>query len=214
MGLLKRISDKVKELQPEQDILFLHCIIHQEVLCRKVLKLNHVVTVVTKVVNFIRGRALNHRQFVGFLKEIESDFNEIPYYIEVRWLSIGKVLDRFQYLLDEIVSSLSIKEKLHDFPELQNEAWLNDFLFSVDIVKYLNERNINLQGKNQLAFNVHSNVKAFMIKLNLFAENLNKKLLNQFPSLQTRRESLKNADFLKNSFSDFKISKLLKNLYH
>uniref|UniRef100_A0A023F0X1 Proteinral transcription factor ii-i repeat domain-containing protein 2b n=1 Tax=Triatoma infestans TaxID=30076 RepID=A0A023F0X1_TRIIF len=199
VGLLKRIRDKVKELQPEHDILFLHCIIHQEVLCRKVLKLNHVVTVVTKVVNFIRGRAVNHRQFVEFLKEIESDFYEIPYYTEVRWLSIGKVLDRFQYLLDEIVSFLSIKEKLHDFPELQNRAWLNDFSFSVDIVKYLNELNINLQGKNQFAFNMHSNVKAFMTKLNLFAENFNNKLLNHFPSLQARRESLKNTDFFKYS---------------
>ncbi|KAI0980303.1 hypothetical protein GJ496_005853 [Pomphorhynchus laevis] len=97
--------------------------------------MNHVVTVVTKVVNFIRGRAVNHRQFVEFLKEIESDFYEIPYYTEVRWLSIGKVLDRFQYLLDEIVLFLSIKEKLHDFPELQNKAWLNDFSFSVDIIE-------------------------------------------------------------------------------
>lgn len=33
--LLKRISDEVKELQPEQDILFLHSIIHQVVLCRE-----------------------------------------------------------------------------------------------------------------------------------------------------------------------------------
>ncbi|XP_026480929.1 general transcription factor II-I repeat domain-containing protein 2B-like [Ctenocephalides felis] len=82
VGLLNRICDKVKELQPEHDILFLHCIIHQEVLCRKVLKLNHLV--VTKVVNFIRGRAINHRQFVEFLKEIESDFYEIPYYTEAR----------------------------------------------------------------------------------------------------------------------------------
>ena len=46
---------------------------------------------------------------------------------------------------------------------------------------------------------MHSNVKALMIKLNLFAENFNKKLLNHFPSLQTRRESLKNTDFLKYS---------------
>ncbi|KCZ78548.1 hypothetical protein H311_00417 [Anncaliia algerae PRA109] len=90
------------------------------------------------------------------MKEIEGDFYEIPYYTEVRWLSNDKVLDRFQYLLDEIVSFLSIKEKNHDFPEMQNRAWLNDFSFLVDILKYLNELNINLQGKKQLAFNMHS----------------------------------------------------------
>ncbi|XP_026469377.1 general transcription factor II-I repeat domain-containing protein 2B-like [Ctenocephalides felis] len=173
--------------------------LHKRIRDKKSLKLNHVVTVVTKVVNFIRGRAVNHRQFFEFLKEIESDFYEIPYHTEVRWLSIGKVLERFQYLLDEIVSFLLIKGKLHNFPELQNKAWLNDFSFSVDIVKYLNELNINLQGKNQFAFNMHSNVKAFMTKLNLFAENFNNKLLNHFPSLQARRESLKNTDFFKYS---------------
>ncbi|KCZ76845.1 hypothetical protein H311_02151 [Anncaliia algerae PRA109] len=72
---------------------------------QKGFKLNTVVTVVTKVVNFIQGRVVNHRQFVEFLKKIEDDFYEIFYYTEVRWLSNDKILDRFQYLLDEIVSS-------------------------------------------------------------------------------------------------------------
>lgn len=195
VGLLKRISDKVKQLQPRQEILFLHCIIHQETLCKKVLKLNHVIKVVTKVVNFIRG--LNHRQFVEFLKEIESDFYEIPYYTEVRWLSIGKVLESFKILFDEIVAFLSIKEKIQDFPELQDEAWLNDFLFSVDILKYLSELNMALQGKNQFAFHMYTKVKAFLTKLNLFAANFDNKLLNHFPSLLPRQEILNNNDYHK-----------------
>ena len=62
VGLLKRMQDKVKEMNPEQKLTFLHCIIHQEVLCKSVLKMNHVVDVVTKTVNFIRARALNHRR--------------------------------------------------------------------------------------------------------------------------------------------------------
>lgn len=37
VGLLKRIKDKVKEKNPEQDVIFLHCIIHQESLCRSIL---------------------------------------------------------------------------------------------------------------------------------------------------------------------------------
>ena len=39
VGLLKRIQDKVKEETPDQDVIFLHCIIHQESLCKSVLKL-------------------------------------------------------------------------------------------------------------------------------------------------------------------------------
>jgi hypothetical protein len=34
VGLLKRIQDQVKETNPEHNI-FLHCIMHQEVLCKR-----------------------------------------------------------------------------------------------------------------------------------------------------------------------------------
>lgn len=49
-GLLKRIQDKVTEMNPEQKLVFLHCIIHQGVLCKSVIKINHVTDVVTKIV--------------------------------------------------------------------------------------------------------------------------------------------------------------------
>ena len=90
IGLLQRISDELKRI-PGKEIFFLHCIIHQEILRKntleKVLKLKHVISVVTKEVNFIRGRALNHRQFVNFLEKIECDFIDIPYHTVIRWLS-------------------------------------------------------------------------------------------------------------------------------
>lgn len=41
--LLKRIQDRVKEDNPEQEVIFIHCIIHQEALCKSVLQLDHVV---------------------------------------------------------------------------------------------------------------------------------------------------------------------------
>ena len=57
IGLLKRIQDQVAELNPDQTIIFLHCIIHQEVLSKCVLKMSLVVDTVTKVVNFIRAKS-------------------------------------------------------------------------------------------------------------------------------------------------------------
>ena len=48
VGLLKGIQDKVKEESPDQDVIFLHYIIHQGSLCKSVLKLNHVVNTVVK----------------------------------------------------------------------------------------------------------------------------------------------------------------------
>lgn len=107
--------------------MLLHCIIHQETLCKSVLKLKHVISVVTKVVNFIRGRALNHRQFITFLKEIECNFTDIPYHPDIRCLSLAKVLKRFHDFLEEIVNFLSAKDKLDEFYELTDKQWLNDF---------------------------------------------------------------------------------------
>ncbi|CAF91246.1 unnamed protein product, partial [Tetraodon nigroviridis] len=63
VGMLKRIQDRVKEDNPEQEVIFLHCIIHQEALCKSVLQLDHVVKPVVKLVSFIRARGLHHRQF-------------------------------------------------------------------------------------------------------------------------------------------------------
>ena len=61
VGLLKRLQIQVTE--PKR--IFLHCIIHQEVLWKCVLEMSHVVETVTKVVNCIRATSLNHRQFVS-----------------------------------------------------------------------------------------------------------------------------------------------------
>ena len=102
LGLLKRMQDKVTEVNSEQKLVFLHCIIHQNVLCKSVLKLNHVIDVITKTVNFIRARALNHRQFVSLLEEHENEHGDIGYHTAVRWLSLGKVLKRVWDLRAEI----------------------------------------------------------------------------------------------------------------
>ena len=196
IGLLKRLKDKMKRL-PGKEVIFLHCIIHQEILCKRVLKLKHVISVVTNVVNFIRGRALNHRQFSRFLKEIECDFTDIPYHTDIRWLSLAKVLKRFHDLLDEIINFLDVKDKLNEFCELKNEQWLNDFFFSVDILSFQNELNLLLQGKGLFVYDMYTNVTSFTRKLKLFSQQLQNKQLTHFPILQKRVKYLKCADFKK-----------------
>jgi hypothetical protein len=56
---------------------------------------------VDSAINFIRLCGLNHRQFKVFLDEIESEYRHV-YFSEVRWLSTGKVLQRFLSLLEDI----------------------------------------------------------------------------------------------------------------
>ncbi|PVD22950.1 hypothetical protein C0Q70_16210 [Pomacea canaliculata] len=61
-GLASRVIRKVVESNGTEP-LRLHCIIHQQNLCGKVLSLDHVMKIVVSTVNFIGSQALNHRIF-------------------------------------------------------------------------------------------------------------------------------------------------------
>ncbi|GCC23330.1 hypothetical protein chiPu_0001724 [Chiloscyllium punctatum] len=139
VGLLKRMQDKVTEIDPEQKLVFLHCIIHQQVLCKSVLKINHVVEVVTKIVNFIRARALNHRQFVALLEENATDHRDIDYHTAVRWLSLGKML-KSVWDLREAIQDFCVK-KGNGIPQLSDADWIADLGFAVDVTALMNELN-------------------------------------------------------------------------
>ena len=60
-GLSTRICKKVSD--EGGNPVNLHCIIHQQVLCAKHLPFDHVIKPVAKAINFIRSKALCHRQF-------------------------------------------------------------------------------------------------------------------------------------------------------
>ena len=66
-------------------------------------------SVVTKTVNFIRSKGLRHRQFQNLLSSLEADFEDVPKYCEICWLSRGKVLERIFKLKGEIQQFLEGK---------------------------------------------------------------------------------------------------------
>lgn len=185
------MQDKVTEINPVQKLTFLHCIIHQEVLCKTVLKMNHVVDAVTKTVNFIRGRALNHRQFVALLEENELEHGDISYHCTVRWLSLGKVLKSVWDLRDQI-QDFCVK-KGHDVPELSDEDWVADLRFAVDVTALMNELNVKLQCKGLFVHEMYSAVKAFMRKLQLLSSQVKDNILTHLPTL---KEATRSADHL------------------
>ena len=63
-------------------VMRFHCIIHQENLCPNSLKMQNVMSIVIKTVNFIRSKGLHHREFQELLHSIDADFQDIPYYTE------------------------------------------------------------------------------------------------------------------------------------
>ena len=75
-------------LWPEEipHLLSFHCIIHQEVLCAKIVSYDNC----TAIVILIRAKALNHRQFVGFLEEIETEYGDLYCIVKFDGLPEGK----------------------------------------------------------------------------------------------------------------------------
>lgn len=179
-GLVSRL--KSKALTYGVELKSFHCIIHQESLCSKKLKMEHVMNIVIKTVNWIRSHALNNRQFSALLEEMDAQYGCLIYYSEVRWLSRGAVLQRFFNLLKEINCFMISKNKI--VSELNNIDWIKDLAFLVDITTHLNVLNVQLQGKNKVITNMCDSIQSFTMKLKLWETQLVSNNLVHFPTLK------------------------------
>ena len=105
----------------------LHCIIHQQALCRKMLQTSDVMKTVVQIVNLIRGgnKAHRHRRFITFLEELNAEFSDLPLYTNIRWLRAGKVLKHFFGLRIDILSFLA--EELSEIHVYQTQLRIKTF---------------------------------------------------------------------------------------
>ncbi|KAG8222172.1 hypothetical protein J437_LFUL001263 [Ladona fulva] len=162
------------------NFLSYHCIIHQEVLCGRILPFEHVIKIVTKIVNFIRAVPLQHRLFKALLANSEEP--DLILYSKVRWLGKGKTLSRFVNLLEEIKNYLNSKDKT--FAELTDSCWLVDLGFITDVMEKLNNLNLELQGKDLHIASMIGSVNSFKAKLGLWISHLQMKSLVHFPNMK------------------------------
>ncbi|CDW60368.1 hypothetical protein TTRE_0000874001 [Trichuris trichiura] len=169
------------------DLIVCHCIIYQQSLCARSLRFNNVMSVAVSCVNCIKSKGHNNRLFKDFLNELSSEYGDLVYHCEVRWLSRGNMLTRFYQPRDEVKQFMEAKSK--PVRELSDRKWLCDLAFMVDIVKYLSEVNIKLQGPNQFLGSLVSNVKAFEATLRLWKQQLEKANMVHFPTLQGQQPS-------------------------
>lgn len=108
-GLTALIKKEMSRLSlGPNDLIVCHCIIHQESLCAQSMKLNNVMKTVVSIINFIKSRGLNSRQFKELLSELELEFGDLVYHCEVRWLSRANMLARFY----------ALRQEVHDFMEI------------------------------------------------------------------------------------------------
>ena len=124
-------------------------------------------TTALQIVNFIRSSAKNHRQFKNFIGELdlEDKPDDLSFHCVVRWLSTSNVLNRFVDLLEPITAFLSEKDK--SYPQLVDEAWMDDLMFLTDIMQHL-----SLQGKDKLISDLIQTVFSFQNKIQILQRDI------------------------------------------
>ncbi|KYN03211.1 General transcription factor II-I repeat domain-containing protein 2A, partial [Cyphomyrmex costatus] len=170
----------------------IHCIIHQEALCGKAVKLCTAMKSVIKIINLIKGgqKFLFHRKFRNFLEEHDAIYTDVPLYCEVRWLSAAVCLKKFFAIRKEIflfLQEMSI-EKDDDFKSLfEDTEFLCELAFITDLTNHLSILNLKLQKTNQTirpdCTNAH-HIDSFRSKLLLFKNHLENNDLHFYPSCQ------------------------------
>lgn len=161
-----------------------HCIIHQEALCCKILPFDHVMKIVTNIINSIRAAPLQHRLFIALVEDTDTEdkVHDLILHTEVRWLSKGRVLARFVKFIEKIKTFLNNKNVNYD--ELSDTSWLVDLGFLTDIMEKLNSFNLELQGKDKNIAEMISSVNSFKAKLALLISHLQIKSLAHFPHMK------------------------------
>lgn len=182
-GMVAMLANKVRE-ECGQSLMSFHCIIHQESLCKTALQFKHIVDPVVSVVNIIRARGLNHRQFISFLEEMDAEHSDVLYHNNVRWLSIGKVLKRVWDLREEIKMFLEMKDLECEFRrKIAEEEWKCQLMFAVDVLQKMNDLNVKLLGKELFAHDMYMQVKTFKRQLDLMSKQVEKGNFCHFPTL-------------------------------
>ncbi|KAK1345459.1 hypothetical protein QTO34_007916 [Cnephaeus nilssonii] len=158
------------------------CIIHQEALCAKAgfTDLNDLMSVVTKIVNLIAAHPLHKREFSALLLEVDSTYSGLLMYNNVRWLNRGKVLERFVECFEEIKVFLDDKD-LGNFPQLNDDKWVNTLMFYTDLSVHINELNLKLQGFGKSIDVMFGCIKAFESKVKIFKRDVETKTCKYFP---------------------------------
>jgi len=106
VGRGRGLVAQLKEDNP--DMITYHCIIHQSVLCASLRdEYCEVMETIMKLVNFLRlTSALQHRLLRSFLSEVSASYDDLLVHNNVRWLSKGRVLERFWAIRKELQTFL------------------------------------------------------------------------------------------------------------
>ena len=87
-------------------LVFFHCIVHQQTLCAKSVKFDHVISVDTSCINFIKKRDLNNRMFKQVLKDFDLTLIMMIFFTSLLFVGqvVGICLDDFILFCQKLLS--------------------------------------------------------------------------------------------------------------
>ena len=156
---------KIKEISPQTKGF--PCIMHRYALSCDTLSssLKEVLNLMTKLVNYVKGSALDSRLFKEFCKDMSSDHEVLLFYDAVCWLSKRNVVGRIFDLREELKEFLQLKGQKIFVAELNDEECNKRLAYLLDVFGHLNKLNLKLQGPELNFITFKDNLCGFIAKL-------------------------------------------------
>ena len=146
--------------------------IHKAALVSKTIpkRLHEHMSVVIKVVNYVKSSALNTRLFSKLCKDMDADHIALLYHAQVRWLSKKYMLSRIFELKEEVKLFLVAKQKHDLLLAFGGDGFSTYLAYFADIFEALNQLSKKLQGPGTNIIVLSDAINAFVVKLNLWRQ--------------------------------------------
>ena len=143
------------------------------------------------IVNFIRGRATNHRLFKRLCEEMGTEHTVLLFCTNVRWMSRGKVFNRLFELRCKVLAFPKNHDKKPVYStDLESHQFLRRLAYFADIFSALNDLCISLQGWGTDVISSVEKITAFKWKLILWLKRVPKGSFDHFPKFNELRKSM------------------------
>ena len=203
----------------KSDAATLQCLLHRHALVSKTLPslLANTLKIVVETVNYVPGRALNHRILMQLCELIDSQFKVLLYHSEVRWLSRGKMLNGVFALRAELLDFLKYHNHRHA-KHFEDSSFILTLAVLADIFAALNHLNCQMQGGGVNITEAEEKMIAFQRKLKLWLHRLENDNFANFPLLNKIASSFDTAINDEETINELQrlkpeVAKIIKELF-
>ena len=168
-GLVSSVKQKNPAIQGT------HCMIHKAALVSKTIpkRLHEHLSVVIKVINYVKSSALNTQLFSKLCKDLDANHTALLYNTQICWLSKGNMLSRIFDPRKEVKLFLVAKQKNDLLLAFGGDEYSTYLAYLADIFKTLNQLNKKLQGPGSNIIVHIDAINAFVAKLKLWSQRAN-----------------------------------------